>query len=129
MSCVCSHIASMLSSQDLKIVVGSLQMAEILMQKLPDVFSVYFRREGTGSVFCFIFVLLFFLKKYILQQSSIEVTPQNEVSRCGRIKKKVVSKVDITGKKYLITVMHYSQHWCFVALVLFRCDAPGKEPS
>ncbi|XP_059420666.1 E3 ubiquitin-protein ligase TRIP12-like isoform X3 [Carassius carassius] len=43
---VSSHIASMLSSQDLKIVVGSLQMAEILMQKLPDVFSVYFRREG-----------------------------------------------------------------------------------
>lgn len=43
----CSHIASMLSSQDLKIVVGSLQMAEILMQKLPDVFSVYFRREGS----------------------------------------------------------------------------------
>lgn len=42
-----SHIASMLSSQDLKIVVGSLQMAEILMQKLPDVFSVYFRREGS----------------------------------------------------------------------------------
>ena len=37
----------MLSSQDLKIVVGSLQMAEILMQKLPDVFSVYFRREGS----------------------------------------------------------------------------------
>lgn len=41
-----SHIASMLSSQDLKIVVGALQMAEILMQKLPDIFSVYFRREG-----------------------------------------------------------------------------------
>lgn len=40
----------MLSSQDLKIVVGSLQMAEILMQKLPDVFSVYFRREGNGSI-------------------------------------------------------------------------------
>lgn len=39
----------MLSSQDLKIVVGSLQMAEILMQKLPDVFSVYFRREGSAS--------------------------------------------------------------------------------
>lgn len=40
----------MLSSQDLKIVVGSLQMAEILMQKLPDVFSVYFRREGSVSM-------------------------------------------------------------------------------
>jgi hypothetical protein len=39
----------MLSSQDLKIVVGSLQMAEILMQKLPDVFSVFFRREGDKS--------------------------------------------------------------------------------
>ncbi|EAW70904.1 thyroid hormone receptor interactor 12, isoform CRA_i [Homo sapiens] len=43
---VSSHIASMLSSQDLKIVVGALQMAEILMQKLPDIFSVYFRREA-----------------------------------------------------------------------------------
>lgn len=41
-----SHIASMLSSQDLKIVVGALQMAEILMHKLSDIFSVYFRREG-----------------------------------------------------------------------------------
>lgn len=40
----------MLSSQDLKIVVGSLQMAEILMQKLPDVFSVYFRREGLACL-------------------------------------------------------------------------------
>ncbi|XP_033372540.1 E3 ubiquitin-protein ligase TRIP12 isoform X6 [Parus major] len=46
---VSSHIASMLSSQDLKIVVGALQMAEILMQKLPDIFSVYFRRE---DLFC-----------------------------------------------------------------------------
>ncbi|XP_036409821.1 E3 ubiquitin-protein ligase TRIP12-like isoform X2 [Megalops cyprinoides] len=43
---VSSHIASMLSSQDLRIVVGALQMAEILMQKLADVFSIYFRREG-----------------------------------------------------------------------------------
>lgn len=44
----------MLSSQDLKIVVGALQMAEILMQKLPDIFSVYFRREGK-SWFLFFF--------------------------------------------------------------------------
>jgi hypothetical protein len=40
----------MLSSQDLKIVVGALQMAEILMQKLPGIFSVYFRREGNAIV-------------------------------------------------------------------------------
>ncbi|NWV51159.1 TRIPC ligase, partial [Daphoenositta chrysoptera] len=48
---VSSHIASMLSSQDLKIVVGALQMAEILMQKLPDIFSVYFRREANKDFF------------------------------------------------------------------------------
>ena len=44
--CVASHLAGMLSSQDLKIVVGATQMAHILMQKLPDVFGVHFRREG-----------------------------------------------------------------------------------
>ncbi|CAL1542098.1 unnamed protein product [Lymnaea stagnalis] len=43
---VSSHIACMLGSPDLKVVVGALQMANILMQKLPDVYSVYFRREG-----------------------------------------------------------------------------------
>lgn len=47
----------MLSSQDLKIVVGALQMAEILMQKLPDIFSVYFRREG-NPFFPLLFSLL-----------------------------------------------------------------------
>ncbi|XP_063696706.1 E3 ubiquitin-protein ligase TRIP12, partial [Culicoides brevitarsis] len=43
---VSSHIAGMLASNDLRIVVGALQMAEILMQKLPDVFAINFRREG-----------------------------------------------------------------------------------
>jgi E3 ubiquitin-protein ligase TRIP12 len=43
---VSSHIAGMMASQDLRIVVGALQMAEILMQKLPEVFGVHFRREG-----------------------------------------------------------------------------------
>ncbi|KAI9579243.1 hypothetical protein GQX74_004715 [Glossina fuscipes] len=43
---VSSHIAGMLGSNDLRIVVGALQMAEILMQKLPDVFGMHFRREG-----------------------------------------------------------------------------------
>ena len=41
-----SHIASMLSSTDLKVVVGALQMAMILMNKLPDVFEIYFLRQG-----------------------------------------------------------------------------------
>lgn len=58
-----SHIASMLSSQDLKIVVGALQMAEILMQKLPDIFSVYFRREGN----------VIYDKSFSLNSISVEV--------------------------------------------------------
>lgn len=36
----------MLASADLRIVVGALQMAYILMQKLPAEFGVHFRREG-----------------------------------------------------------------------------------
>ncbi|KAL1512943.1 hypothetical protein ABEB36_002442 [Hypothenemus hampei] len=43
---VSSHIAGMMASTDLRIVVGALQMAEILMNKLPDEFGVHFRREG-----------------------------------------------------------------------------------
>ena len=43
---VSSHLAGMLSSHDLKIVVGAIQMAHILMQKLPHVFGIHFRREG-----------------------------------------------------------------------------------
>lgn len=43
---VSRHIAAMLASPDLRIVVGAIQMANILMEKMPDVFCVYFRREG-----------------------------------------------------------------------------------
>ncbi|KZC11246.1 putative E3 ubiquitin-protein ligase TRIP12 [Dufourea novaeangliae] len=43
---VSSHIAGMLASQDLRIVIGALQMASILMKKLPQVFGVHFHREG-----------------------------------------------------------------------------------
>ena len=35
-----------------RIVVGGIQMAEILMQKLPDVFHVHFRREGDVLLYC-----------------------------------------------------------------------------
>lgn len=43
---VSSHIAGMMASTDLRIVVGALQMAEILMNKLPEEFGTHFRREG-----------------------------------------------------------------------------------
>lgn len=43
---ISSLISAMLGSNDLKVLVNALQMAEILMQKLPDIYHVYFRREG-----------------------------------------------------------------------------------
>lgn len=41
-----SHIAGMMASNDLRIVVGAMQMSEILMQKLPEIFGIHFRRDG-----------------------------------------------------------------------------------
>lgn len=43
---ISSSIATMLASQDLRIVVCATQMCHILVEKLPDIFSVYFQREG-----------------------------------------------------------------------------------
>ena len=57
---ISSSLAGMMASQDLKVVVGSLQMADILMQKLPEVFCIYFRREGVmhqvSILFCHAFL-------------------------------------------------------------------------
>ncbi|CAG4963376.1 unnamed protein product [Parnassius apollo] len=46
MQVISSHIAGMMASSDLRIVVGSLQLGEILMQRLPEEMAVQFRREG-----------------------------------------------------------------------------------
>ncbi|XP_045486330.1 E3 ubiquitin-protein ligase TRIP12 isoform X3 [Pieris rapae] len=43
---ISSHIAGMMASSDLRIVVGSLQLAEILMQRLSEEMGAQFRREG-----------------------------------------------------------------------------------
>lgn len=43
---VSNNLASMLGSSDLKIVIGAFQLSTIFMEKLHDVFSVHFRREG-----------------------------------------------------------------------------------
>ena len=43
---VSSQVAGMLSSGDLRVVVGALQLSELLLQKMPDEFGVHFRREG-----------------------------------------------------------------------------------
>lgn len=43
---ISSLIGGMLQSNDLRVITNALQMAEIVMQKLPDVFHVSFRREG-----------------------------------------------------------------------------------
>jgi len=44
--CLFSHIAAMMASTDLNVIIASLQMAFILMDKLPDVYRIQFRREG-----------------------------------------------------------------------------------
>ncbi|XP_062521457.1 E3 ubiquitin-protein ligase TRIP12-like isoform X2 [Corticium candelabrum] len=43
---VSSQVAALLGSRDQKVVVSALQMAHILIEKLPDVFKIYFRKEG-----------------------------------------------------------------------------------
>lgn len=40
---VSSQIAGMLSSGDLRIIVGALQLSELLLQKMPEEFGVHFR--------------------------------------------------------------------------------------
>ena len=41
-----SQVAALLGSRDQKVVVSALQMAHILMEKLPEIFRIYFRKEG-----------------------------------------------------------------------------------
>lgn len=43
---ISSLIGGMLQSSDLRVITNALQMADIVMQKLPDVYHVSFRREG-----------------------------------------------------------------------------------
>ena len=43
---VYSYISTMLGAQDYRVVVAGIQMAVILIEKLPEVFLVYFQREG-----------------------------------------------------------------------------------
>jgi len=57
-----SHVAAMMASHDLKIVVSGIQMANILMDKLPHIFSVYFCREGRTCTF--VIIIFFFLNLF-----------------------------------------------------------------
>lgn len=75
----------MLSSQDLKIVVGALQMAEILMQKLPDIFSVYFRREGKYCLVFFLFASLFSFLKHVCVEKLCTLPPASSPSSCKKL--------------------------------------------
>lgn len=75
----------MLSSQDLKIVVGALQMAEILMQKLPDIFSVYFRREGKYCLGFFLFTSLFSFLKHVCVDNMCTLPPASSPSSCKKL--------------------------------------------
>ena len=41
-----SFVATLLASQDMSIVATAVKMCEVLMEKLPDIFDIYFQREG-----------------------------------------------------------------------------------
>lgn len=43
---ISSYIAGILAAGDDRLRIGALQIADILMEKLPDVFHLYFRRQG-----------------------------------------------------------------------------------
>eukprot|EP00054_Salpingoeca_dolichothecata_P027304 m.199673 g.199673 ORF g.199673 m.199673 type:complete len:1952 (-) comp25923_c0_seq1:47-5902(-) len=45
---ISSYLTGMLGSADDKVVIGALQMAGTLMEKLPDIFHAYFRRKGVA---------------------------------------------------------------------------------
>lgn len=70
---VSSHIAAMLASSDQKILVGAIQMALILMDKLPDIFSIYFQREGVMHQF-----------KRLTNKTSISIPTSSSSSNSNR---------------------------------------------
>ena len=78
---VSSQMAGMLASSDLRTVVNALQMADILMQKLPEYFHVHFRREGVMH------------KIHELATPSLE-TPSEEVGRSESPNKDTSKVVD-----------------------------------
>jgi len=62
-----------------RIVVGGIQMAEILMKKLPDVFHVYFRREGKVLNVA-LYLPLFLLQYYINFLQGIQKPYTHEIN-------------------------------------------------
>ena len=75
-------MAGMLASSDLRTVVNALQMADILMQKLPEYFHVHFRREGVMH------------KIHELATPTQEVPPSEEVRRSESPNKDTSKAVD-----------------------------------
>ena len=49
---VSSFIAELLASDETAFTIRGVQLATILMEKLPDIFRVYFPREVGGDVSC-----------------------------------------------------------------------------
>lgn len=107
----------MLSSQDLKIVVGSLQMAEILMQKLPDVFSVYFRREGI--TWTHVSLIQADWQLLAMEMSRMFEEPQTYVAACNSV-------LDVAGVMHQVKNLSESESF-FVTSPPKAC--PGSTTS
>jgi len=101
----------MMASPDLKIVVASIQMANILMEKLPDVFNVYFCREGE----CLIVFMVRHVTKDFIHQGSV-------VFQCISIRH--VSKDVIHHGTVLfnyISIRHVTKDFIHHGAVLIQC--------
>lgn len=70
-----SSIATMLASTDIRIVVCATQMCNILMEKMPEIFSIFFQREGVIHQ-----IRKLYSEKSRLSEKSTEVTNDSKMS-------------------------------------------------
>ena len=84
---ISSYIAGMLSSKDLRVVCSALQKADILMKKLPELFHVYFRREGVMH-----------RTKSLSEKNYGQFTSPDRPIDCKGVPTKVIENASATGR-------------------------------
>ncbi|XP_072935782.1 E3 ubiquitin-protein ligase TRIP12 isoform X2 [Epargyreus clarus] len=123
---ISSHIAGMMASSDLRIVVGSLQLAEILMQRLPDEMGAQFRREG----------VLHQVAQLAERPAGAAAAPPTTVSKHGKIKSPSGSSMRSSGgssppaSTSASSLDHNNLSLAFSASGSFVATSlPGSDPS
>lgn len=106
-SAVSSQVAGMLSSGDLKIIVGALQLSEILLQKMPEEFGVHFRREG------------------VLHQVQKLTDPDNPISVSSYNESPLSNSSAWSGSSALTTATNYSYSSSHPAMAAVQTTSGG----